>query len=128
MGALSISLFIKAIRVLSVSHRQIPPYHMAGFISNDLLRNESNETEIHQMCNDLAGMIFTRIDYLFEQNFANLGYFAEIQLLICLRTCVPDGNFSHQERVKEISQKLEIYRRQLDKKTTALYNYFLEMK
>ena len=79
------------------------------------------------MCTDLAGMIIIRIDYLFEQNCANLGYFATVQLLLCLQTYFPDGNTGHQERVKEIRQKVENNRRQLDKKTTALYNFFLEM-
>ena len=79
------------------------------------------------MCNDLAGMIIVRIDYLFEQNCANLGYFAAVQLLLCLQTYFPDGITSHQERVNEIRQRVENNRRQLDKKTTALYNFFLEI-
>ena len=103
-------------------------YVIAGFISNDLLRNESNEAEIHQMCNDLVDMIIVRIDYLFEQNCANLGYFATVQLLLCLQTYFPDGITSHQERVNEIQQRVENNHRQFDKKTISLYNFFLELK
>ena len=107
---------------------EIVCYVLAGFISNDLLRNESNEAEIHRMCNDLVDMIIARIDYLFEQNCANLGYFAIVQLLLCLQTYFPDGITSHQERVNEIRQRVESNHCQLDKKTTSLYNFFLEFK
>ena len=97
-----------------------------GFVTNNLLRHEANDGEIDLMCNDLVGMIIIRIDYLFEQNCSSLGYFASVQLLLCLQNHFPNDNSGHHERVKEIQDKIENSRCQLDKKSSALYNFYLE--
>ena len=101
-------------------------YISDGFVTNNLLRHEANDGEIDLMCNDLVGMIIIRIDYLFEQNCSSLGYFSAVQLLLCLQNHFPNGNSGHHERVKEIQDKIENSRCQLDKKSSALYNFYLE--
>ena len=101
-------------------------YISDGFVTNNLLGHESNDGEIDMMCNDLIGMIIIRIDYLFEQNCSSLGYFAAVQLLLCLQNHFPIDNSGHHERVKEIQDKIENSRCQLDKKSSALYNFYLE--
>ena len=79
------------------------------------------------MCNDLIGMIITRIDYLFQQNCASLGNFAAIQLLICIQTNFPNVDGDHLEWVKEMRDKIESRRLELDKKSLALYNFHLDI-
>jgi len=123
--ALLISLYVKAIQAITCSQEKIA-YHIDGFVTNNLLRHEANDGEIDLMCNDLVGMIIIRIDYLFEQNCSGLGYFAAVQLLLCLQNHFPNGKSGHHERVKEIQDKIENSRCQLDKKSSALYNFYLE--
>merc|ERR1712051_605038 len=74
----------------------------------------------------IPSLSWKRNGYLFEQNCSSLGYFASVQLLLCLQNHFPNDNSGHHERVKEIQDKIENSRCQLDKKSSALYNFYLE--